>query len=565
MYGAGFVACGFYEDTTLDTTGHIANEELRHFTFRALKPNLNSGSKPEISFGIPFDLSTLQNDWKKHRVAVVFVGGMRRKDKMCRDLKCFLPLGIRSSNYLRNDFAQSQWVRRVIKNIEVHVDRYRLTKFGVSVDLSHLEFVPSIKWIVSRNTPISYIYPLPHAEFLQFNLSGNGLPRPKKQPYLKAAYYDQKEVGYPRSPIENVIPKGLLLVGDGNGRQAGEFYGVLFILGCYGAAMFLGGTGLYWFFDEGRRWSGGCLIASALTLALVGTLSGGFNCLPWHWGQCSRQHSEYRQTFEHDGENVSQKSLAATWEPVRASDMAKRKDFSWLLIIPFWVALMSGALSLVREIAATFYPDKIPPSQLFRLCSWGAFVVSAAWAWWIEHAKFLKEQDKNEGSRVEGQLFVGVVDSKRTTNDGQFEETSGCYVTILLTAANLNPPPAHLDRYATQLSLQIKERSYEGKYEVIPTERIEFVAEIPEIHNCNVFDFFSALFRQFPMLDGEQHQGWLRFYFEELRQSQFEGKSEVSAIASLKLKDTRSKIHCIRGDVKLHINKMRHRSEPQKL
>jgi hypothetical protein len=140
-------------------------------------------------------------------------------------------------------------------------------------------------------------------------LAFNRLPSAFQQPNLKTAHDYQQEIEYPRTPVKYVAPERLLLVGERNGRQAGEFYGVLFILACYGFAMWIGGTGLYRFVDEGRRWNGGFLIALALTLALIGTLSGGFDRLPWHWGQSSRQHSEYRQTFQHDGENVSQKHL----------------------------------------------------------------------------------------------------------------------------------------------------------------------------------------------------------------------------------------------------------------
>jgi hypothetical protein len=83
--------------------------------------------------------------------------------------------------------------------------------------------------------------------------------------------------------------------------------------------MWIGGSGWVRFVDERKRLSGGVMLAFALILILVATLSGGFDCLPWHWGRCGQQQTEYHQTFQHDAGNVSQKPLAVAWEPVRAS------------------------------------------------------------------------------------------------------------------------------------------------------------------------------------------------------------------------------------------------------
>jgi hypothetical protein len=152
------------------------------------------------------------------------------------------------------------------------------------------------------------IHPLQQAGLLYIGLALNRLPSSKQKPYLKTTHDDQKEIRYPRSPIESVVQKRLLLVCDSYGRQAGEFYGVLFILSCYLCAMGIGGYGLHRLVDQRQLWSGGLLIGLALTLAAVGTLSGAFDCLPWHWSKCY-QHTYYRQTFQHDGENVSQKFM----------------------------------------------------------------------------------------------------------------------------------------------------------------------------------------------------------------------------------------------------------------
>lgn len=139
---------------------------------------------------------------------------------------------------------------------------------------------------------------------------------PKHGANLEKSNQYQQTSKYPRPPIENVIPKGLLLIYDGYGRnsygrQASEGYGVLFILTCYVASIGIGGAGLYWVVGERRHWRGGSMIAFALLLDLIATLSGGFDCLPWHWRRCLQgcSDSDNRQSFQHDWEIVQQKLL----------------------------------------------------------------------------------------------------------------------------------------------------------------------------------------------------------------------------------------------------------------
>lgn len=67
---------------------------------------------------------------------------------------------------------------------------------------------------------------------------------------------NQAKIEHPWPPVENVVPKRLLLADYSDGRQAGEFYGVLFILALYGSAIWLGGNGVYRFVDERKRLSG---------------------------------------------------------------------------------------------------------------------------------------------------------------------------------------------------------------------------------------------------------------------------------------------------------------------
>jgi hypothetical protein len=55
-----------------------------------------------------------------------------------------------------------------------------------------------------------------------------------------------------------------------------------------------------------------------------------------------------------------------------------------VLVLLWMVALMSGVLSIARELYG-MYSGQLPPRSLFWSCAWIAFVVSAAILWVIEH------------------------------------------------------------------------------------------------------------------------------------------------------------------------------------
>jgi hypothetical protein len=227
-----------------------------------------------------------------------------------------------------------------------------------------------------------------------------------------------------------------------------------------------------------------------------------------------------------------------------------------------------GEIVVLHEIGFTWLTVRLwPPSQLFRLCLWGAFVISAAWAWWIEHVKFVKEQEKNEGSRIEGDIIVALVDSKKGTNDGRFELlASGCYVYLCLTATNMNPPPAYLNPGKTSLCVDLEGRSYKGKYEMLPYGQVDYFTDAKEIHpssGCrDISDFFLSGLQRFPMERGVPRQGWIRFYFPEMDEPTLQRMSDLRASLTLIVTDTLKKQHPIPSCRPLQLGKVRHKSEP---
>ena len=125
---------------------------------------------------------------------------------------------------------------------------------------------------------------------------------------LRTANYDQQTAKSPVRPIGPVLTY----------RHGGKFadrYGIACIFGTWLLCIGLGWPcAVLW--ETGRRRLAAGLGLCALLLNIAATASGIIGCLPWHWGRCGQQQTEYHHPFTH-GENVSQKPLDVTWEPVR--------------------------------------------------------------------------------------------------------------------------------------------------------------------------------------------------------------------------------------------------------
>jgi hypothetical protein len=209
-----------------------------------------------------------------------------------------------------NDFVDLKRIVRPIENLEADSHGHRFPENPLL--LFKLTAVRPIIFprILASDAPVTNVYPLPGGELLKVCLAIYRLPCEFEQYHLQHSNYDQPEIECPRPPVQNVVQKRLLLISKRYGRQWSEGYGVLFILTSYGLAIWLGGCGVYRFVYEGRRWSGSVIIALAFTLAMGATLSGGFNCLPWHWGRCGKyQGGAYRQYLQHDSQIVPQKAI----------------------------------------------------------------------------------------------------------------------------------------------------------------------------------------------------------------------------------------------------------------
>ncbi len=115
-------------------------------------------------------------------------------------------------------------------------------------------------------------------------LLSDGLPSDSQQPKLYAASYRQNR----------------------QGRDAREGYAVLTLICCYLACMFGVFFGLT-LIGNGQRWVGYAILTLAFAVGLAAAITGASGRLPWQWGQSIQpeQHqTEYRQTFQHDSDNV---------------------------------------------------------------------------------------------------------------------------------------------------------------------------------------------------------------------------------------------------------------------
>jgi hypothetical protein len=64
-----------------------------------------------------------------------------------------------------------------------------------------------------------------------------------------------------------------------------------------------------------------------------------------------------------------------------------KSHFGWLRIVPIMVGLISGILSIFREVLLFTAPDKVQEKPLFWASVRIAFVLSLIAAWWIEHKR----------------------------------------------------------------------------------------------------------------------------------------------------------------------------------
>lgn len=112
----------------------------------------------------------------------------------------------------------------------------------------------------------------------------------------------------------------------------------------------------------------------------------------------------------------------------------------YLLRLVLWVvALMTGVLSIMRELLGIYRPDEYQTRSLFWNCVIIAFIISAAILWFIEHQKAanLEKQLEREKSNKEPKL-TAEFNVLATSPVGKHDESS--VIIIMATITNIGAP-----------------------------------------------------------------------------------------------------------------------------
>jgi hypothetical protein len=95
---------------------------------------------------------------------------------------------------------------------------------------------------------------------------------------------------------------------------------------------------------------------------------------------------------------------------------------SWLQIVLIMVALMSGILSIIRELISIYAPNRVVGGSLFWRCVWVSFIISAVLLWGIEHGHTIELQERLDSLtkpiieyRFEQWAFISFKDSPEST------------------------------------------------------------------------------------------------------------------------------------------------------
>jgi hypothetical protein len=131
-------------------------------------------------------------------------------------------------------------------------------------------------------------------------LSVNNPQGTPQEPRLKRTYYEEQTAKTPVRPISPVLHYR-------HGREFTDRYGLIVIFGTWLIAIF-SAFPLVSLTERGYRRTAVCIFASLMIAGILGAASGLIGCLPWDWHRClcdGQEHSEYHQTLQHDGGNVS--------------------------------------------------------------------------------------------------------------------------------------------------------------------------------------------------------------------------------------------------------------------
>ena len=200
---------------------------------------------------------------------------------------------------------------------------------------------------------------------------------------------------------------------------------------------------------------------------------------PWGLGPCQvrapqNQQSEYRQTFEHDGENVSQIHVDRSWDPMRRSLCMQTPKFLTRTVGVVWEKWPPGVCIAALALDAAIFPI-VTPSELTSVDK-AKWMTGLGFLLVLELVIIFKErrsQDRAYAADRERQDKAHIeqlrqIEEMRAASDSRT-------ASMIRLAMAINDPVEGLKKRALQLSDSILEFIY-SRMQAAPPEEPMFVS-----------------------------------------------------------------------------------------
>jgi hypothetical protein len=264
-----------------------------------------------------------------------------------------------------------------------------------------------------------------------------------------------------------------------------------------------------WLYGGGNRAWGGLVIALSLWLFLSSFTGFLFND-PLFWRplgsiltghnpyRCQEQ-TDYRQTFQHDAENVSQKPLDLSLNrAVFSSQMTKPSPIEFLK-----AAGWAGATSAVCSIAsfAVAYVEhengRNVPTEMLTALGCGLFCWGAFLAWANERKRYNDLQEQQLKADIRCELYRASVDTKRFDEHGQpIQIDDGVCISLLMKAVN-HGHDAYFGPWPT-LQITFGAKTYQGESTRLPENPWVLQYDDMSLFDRRVGGLFQALYVNAP-------------------------------------------------------------------
>lgn len=178
---------------------------------------------------------------------------------------------------------------------------------------------------------------------------------------------------------------------------------------------------------------------------------------------------------------------------------------------------MSGILALVRELVAIYHGGRIQSASLFWRCVWVAFIVSAAWLWFIEHRHVVLLQQElaksQEANRPEFRIEVDKLFSAPMAGQSGVRWGTDFKTFVLVEAAITNAgSPSIAKSWSLSVELPTGEREM-GTRLILPSESISFGEVSGKKFEYYGADALEEKTYQTPIAHGAEIPGVLAFGF----------------------------------------------------